>query len=205
MYLIGLTGGIASGKSTVAARLAELGAVHIDADALAREVVAPGTPGLAAIAAEFGSGVLHPDGSLDRGALGDIIFADAERRTRLNELTHPLVWQRTRELIAEADAGDPHAVVVYDVPLLVEAVKARRMTFDLIVVVHADAATRIERMMTRRGLTRTEATQRLNSQAGDAERLAIADTVIDNTGAVEATLAQVDRLWQTASAAACTP
>jgi len=205
MYLIGLTGGIASGKSTVATRLAELGAVHIDADALAREVVAPGTPGLAAIAEEFGAGILNADGSLDRAALGGIIFADAERRTRLNELTHPLVWQRTRELIAEADARDPHAVVVYDVPLLVEAVKARRMTFDLIVVVHADTATRIERMMTLRGLSRAEATQRLNSQAGDAERLAIADTVIDNTGAVDATLAQVDRLWQTAGAAAGRP
>lgn len=204
MYLIGLTGGIASGKSTVAARLAELGAVHIDADALAREVVEPGTPGLAAITEEFGAGILLADGSLDRPALGAIIFTDAKRRARLNDITHPLVWKRTRELIAEADARDPHAVVVYDVPLLVEAIKARGMTFDLIVVVHADAATRIERMVMLRGLSRTEATHRLNSQAGDAERLAIADTVIDNTGTVDATLAQVDRLWETVSAAART-
>ena len=196
MYLIGLTGGIASGKSTVATRLAEHGAVGIDADQLAREVVEPGTPGLAAISAEFGSDVLLPDGSLNRPALGAIIFANPVKRERLNAITHPAVRQLTRDRIAAADAADPHAILVYDVPLLAEAVAGGLVTFDLVVVVHADAATRIQRMTEHRGLTEAEATQRIGAQITDAERLALADVVIDNTGALDETLAQVDALWE---------
>lgn len=196
MYLIGLTGGIASGKSTVAQRLAEHGAVGIDADQLAREVVAPGTAGLAMISAEFGGGVLLPDGSLNRAALGAIIFTDPARRERLNAITHPAVRQLTRDRVAAAAAADPHAIVVYDVPLLAEAIAGGLVTFDLIVVVHADAATRIQRMMELRGMTEAEATQRIASQASDADRLALADVVIDNTGTLAATLTQVDALWK---------
>ena len=201
MYLIGLTGGIASGKSTVATRLVELGAVGVDADQLAREVVEPGTPGLAAISEEFGSNVLLPDGSLNRPALGAIIFADPVRRERLNAITHPAVRQLTRDRIAAADAADPHAIVVYDVPLLAEAVAGGLVTFDLVVVVHADSATRIQRMIALRGLTEVEATQRIGAQATDEERRALADVVIDNTGTLDATRAQVDALWERVLAA----
>lgn len=202
MYLIGLTGGIASGKSVVGKRLAELGAVHVDADVLAREVVEPGTPGLAAIAAEFGSGVIAPDGSLDRPALGAIIFSDPDKRAALNAITHPAVWQRAKELFDAAEAADPHAVVVYDVPLLVESSADRPMRFDLVVVVHASMETRVKRMVELRGMTRAEAMHRLNSQASDTERLAIADVVIDSDGSIEHTLAQADELWAMAAASA---
>ncbi|WP_104139337.1 MULTISPECIES: dephospho-CoA kinase [unclassified Cryobacterium] len=201
MYLIGLTGGIASGKSTVATRLVEHGAVGVDADQLAREVVEPGTPGLAAVSAEFGSTVLLPDGSLDRPALGAIIFADPMRRKRLNAIIHPQVRQLTRDRIAAAAAADPHAIVVYDVPLLAEAQAGGLVTFDLVVVVHADAATRIQRMIALRGLTEAQATQRIGAQATDEERLAVADVVIDNTGTLDATRAQVDVLWERVLAA----
>jgi dephospho-CoA kinase len=196
MQLIGLTGGIASGKSVVAKRLAELGAVHVDADAIAREVVEPGTPGLASIRAAFGDGVIVPDGSLDRAALGAIVFTDPQKRAVLNGITHPAVWKRSRELFAAAEAADPNAIVIYDVPLLVEGSDSRPMTFDLIVVVHASMATRISRMVELRGMSRDEALHRLNSQASDTERLAVADVVIDNDGDLENTLAEVDALWQ---------
>jgi dephospho-CoA kinase len=196
VYLIGLTGGIASGKSVVSERLAERGAVVIDADVLAREVVDPGTAGLAEIVSEFGKGVLREDGSLDRAALGELIFSDAQKRERLNAITHPKIWRRTRELIAAAEARNPEAVVVYDVPLLAESAGKRDLEFDLVVVVHADTGTRIQRMVELRGMRRDEALHRLNSQASDTERLAIADVVIDNNGELADTLAQVDRLWE---------
>lgn len=199
MYLIGLTGGIASGKSLVAERLASHGAVHIDADQLARTVVEPGTEALARIAEEFGQDVIRPDGALDRTAVGTLIFQDAERREVLNSITHPAVKALARELIAEAAAHDPHAVVVYDVPLLVEAGVNGDNAFDLIVVVHASLETRIKRLVELRGLTRQEAVHRLNSQATDTERLAVADIVIDNDGSLADTLAQVDRLWERVS------
>ena len=202
MYLIGLTGGIASGKSFVAARLAEYGAVHIDADQLARIVVEPGTPALDAIVDEFGDGILNRDGTLDRPALGAIIFADEVRRERLNAIVHPAVWQRTRELIAEAAVLDPQAVVVYDVPLLAEAPEDRRLAFDLIVVVLASPETRVRRMIESRGLTRAEALGRIQAQATDAERLAMADVVIDNDGDRGATVRQIDELWARVSALA---
>ena len=196
MYLIGLTGGIASGKSSVASRLAERGAVVVDADKVAREVVEPGTPALAAIADHFGAGVLTADGSLDRAALGAIVFSDPEQRLVLNGITHPAVWERTRALIAEAGARDPGAVVVYDVPLLLEGKGKRPIEFDLVVVVDASAATRLRRLVELRGLTEQEAKHRIDSQATDAERLAIADVVIDSDGALERTLAQADALWE---------
>ena len=199
MYLIGLTGGIASGKSVVARRLAELGAVHVDADVLARQVVEPGTQGLAAIVEEFGSGILQADGSLDRPALGAIVFSDPEKRLALNAITHPAVWRRARELFDAAEAADPQAVVVYDVPLLVEAASERPIRFDLVVVVNASTATRLQRLVELRGMTREEAAHRLNSQATDTERLAIADVVIDSNGTLDETLAQVDMLWANVS------
>jgi len=202
MLLIGLTGGIASGKSVVARRLVELGAVHVDADVLAREVVEPGTEGLAAIEREFGAGVIAADGTLDRPALGSIVFSDESARQKLNGITHPAVWKRAKELIAEADAADPAAVVVYDVPLLVESAGSRPMTFDLVVVVHAAQETRLERMVELRRMTREDALRRLNSQATDAERLAIADSVIDTNGSMDETVAQIDALWANVSARA---
>ena len=192
MYLIGLTGGIASGKSLVSTRLAELGATIVDADVLAREVVEPGTDGLAQIARHFGPEVLLADGTLNRPALGAIIFADPEQREKLNSITHPAVWRRARELFDQAAADE---VVVYDVPLLVEGAKGRQLDFDLIVVIDATLETRRQRLVENRGMSSKEAGHRLNSQASDAERLAVADVVIDNNGSVEATITQVDSLW----------
>ena len=202
MFLIALTGGIASGKSLVSSRLAEHGAVLVDADVLAREVVEPGTAGLAAIADHFGPGVIAADGTLNRPALGAIIFSNDHERQALNDITHPAVWRRAKELFAEAEAADPNAVIVYDVPLLVESSKGRAMTFDLVVVVNASMDTRLHRLMELRGMTREEASHRLNSQASDTERLAVADVVIENNGTIEDTLQQVDALWAKASLAA---
>ncbi len=198
MRLIGLTGGIASGKSVVAARLAEHGAIVVDADRIAREVVEPGTPALARIAEEFGGAVIASDGSLDRAALGALIFSSPEKRAALNAITHPAVAVRSHELFDAAAADDPDAIVVYDVPLLVEA--GRSEEFDLIVVVNASTETRIARMMELRGMTHDEALHRINSQATDTERLAIADVVIDTNGTVDETLEQVDVLWEKLSA-----
>ena len=198
MQLIGLTGGIASGKSVVAARLAEHGAVVVDADRIAREVVEPGTPALARIAEEFGDAVIASDGSLDRAALGALIFESPEKRAALNAITHPAVGARSKELFAAAAAADPDAIVVYDVPLLVDAGRADE--FDVIVVVNASTETRIRRMVELRGMTRDEAMHRINSQATNTERLAIADVVIDSNGTLEQTFAQTDALWEKLSA-----
>jgi dephospho-CoA kinase len=196
--LIGLTGGIASGKSVVAKRLAEHGAIHIDADQLARDVVAPGMPALAAIAERFGAGVIAPDGSLDRPALGAIIFADPEARLALNGITHPAVQDLAKQLFRKAESENPDAIVIYDVPLLVEASRSGDYhAFDLIVVVVAAEEARINRLIELRGLTRSEAEGRLASQATDAERLAIADIVIDSNGTLDETLAKADTLWET--------
>ena len=202
MYLIGLTGGIASGKTVVASRLAEHGAIHIDADKLARQVVEPGQPALSELAAEFGSEIIASDGSLDRAALGAMVFGNPERLAKLNAITHPAVRELTSTLIAQADEADPHAIVVYDVPLLVEASIDKLHPFDLIVVVHANIETRLERLVTLRGLSRDEAVHRLNSQATDTDRLAIADVVIDSNGTLEETLAQADALYERARRAA---
>jgi len=193
VQLIGLTGGIASGKSTIARRLAERGAVVVDADLIAREVVEPGRPALAAIAERFGSGVLHPDGSLNRPALGAIVFTDEDARLALNAITHPAVLRASTARFDEAAAADPDAVVVYDVPLLVES--ANEYPFDLVVVAHASAETRVQRLVALRGMDPAEAERRIRSQATDDERLAVADVVIDTDGDLGDTIAQTDALW----------
>ncbi|MBO9578799.1 MAG: dephospho-CoA kinase [Microbacteriaceae bacterium] len=196
MRLLALTGGIAAGKSLVSSRLRELGAVVVDADVLAREAVAPGSPGLARVAEAFGAGVLQADGSLDRAALGAIVFADPERLAVLNAITHPEVQRLAREAFAAAAAADPDAVVIYDVPLLAENAERLAPQFDGVIVVTADEDERVRRMVEARGMTEQEARARIANQATDAQRLALATQVIDNSGPVEATLAQVDALWE---------
>ena len=189
MLRIGLTGGIGSGKSTVAALLAERGARVVDADRIAREVVEPGTPGLAAVVAEFGPDVLTAEGALDRAALAAVVFGDRAARARLDGIVHPLVRARAAELVAAAPAD---AVVVQDVPLLVETGQAA--SFDLVLVVEADADTRVARLVDR-GLTADDARARMASQATDEERRAVADVVLRNDGDRAALAAQVDRFW----------
>lgn len=193
MYLVGLTGGIGSGKSTIARRLAERGAVHIDADQLAREAVEPGTAALAAIRESFGNGVITDNGELDRAALGAIVFADRTSLQTLNGIVHPAVRALTEKRITEATEQDADAVIVYDVPLLAEANLPR--SYDLIVVAHADAGTRRDRLTTLRGMTPEEAERRIAAQASDDERLALADVVIDTNGSLQETLSQADGLW----------
>ncbi|MCU1569840.1 MAG: dephospho-CoA kinase [Naasia sp.] len=193
MTLIALTGGIAAGKSTVAGRLAELGAVVVDADRLAREAVAVGSPGLAALARAFGDRVLTASGELDRAALGAIVFADGDARAQVNAIVHPEVARLSRARFAEALATDPDALVVYDVPLLAESRGAAE--FDRIVVVQAPVEERIRRMMTARGMTRAEAEGRVLAQATDEERAAIADEVIDAGGSLEQTMSAADALY----------
>jgi dephospho-CoA kinase len=193
VYLIGLTGGIASGKSTVARALVERGAVLVDADRLAREAVEPGSVALAAIAREFGTSLVTPDGTLDRAALGSIVFADPAALARLDSIVHPAVRALSNERIRAAELADPAAVVVYDVPLLVEA--AVDHPFDLVVVTQANADTRMRRMVELRGMDQADARRRIRSQAADADRLAIADVVIDTDGTIADTLRQVDALW----------
>ena len=193
MYLIGLTGGIASGKSTVARRLVEHGAVHIDADQLARRVVEPGKPALAAIVEEFGPGVLRADGSLDRGKLGELVFADEAARAKLNAIVHPAVRALSAKLIERAAQEDPDAVVVYDVPLLVEA--AVDHPFDLIVVTSAPKRTQVERLVEERGLDPIQARARVDAQVDNTARLAVADVVIDTDGSLAHTMSQADALW----------
>ena len=201
VQLIGLTGGIASGKSTIARRLAEHGAVHVDADAVAREVVEPGEPVLDAIRARFGDGVIRPDGTLDRPALGAIVFGDEAARLDLNEITHGAIARRTRQRFAEAEAADANAIVVYDVPLLVEGGMTREPAFDLIVVANAPAAVRRQRLIEERGMDPAEADRRIASQTTDAARLAVADVVIDTAGTLEQTIEGADELWHRLSAA----
>jgi dephospho-CoA kinase len=188
---VGLTGGIGAGKSEVARRFAELGALVVDSDALAREVVAPGTPGLAAVVDAFGPGVRAADGSLDRAALARLVFADDEARERLNGIVHPLVRRRAAELVA---AAPPGTVVVHDVPLLVETGQAGR--FDLVVVVEAPAEERVRRLRRDRRMAEEEARARMAAQAGDAERRAAADVVLANDGDLAALRAEVDRVWR---------
>lgn len=193
MTLIGLTGGIASGKSTIGVRLAELGAVRIDADQLARDAVAPGSPGLARVSERFGEAVLQADGSLDRAALGAQVFSDAAKLADLNAIVHPEVRRLADERISAARAEDPDAVIVYEIPLLVEA--DRGGDWDLIVVADAPVEQRVARMVSLRGMTEADARRRVANQASDAERRAVADVVIDTSGSEAETLAQVDALW----------
>jgi len=187
---IGLTGGIGSGKSTVSRLLGEHGAVIVDADAIAREVVAPGTQGLAAIVEAFGAAVLAADGSLDRPRLAAVVFADPEARGTLDGIVHPLVRARARELEA---AAPPGAVVVHDVPLLAET--GQGSAYDVVVVVEADPDMRVARLV-ERGLTAEDARARIAVQATDEERRAIADVVLDNSGTPEELAEQVERFWQ---------
>jgi len=174
---VGLTGGVASGKSTVADLLRELGAVVIDSDVLAREVVEPGTPGLAAVVEEFGPDVLTPDGRLDRTRVGAIVFADPVRRTELEAIIHPLVRQRAAEI---AEAAAPGALVVHDIPLLVET--GQQGTFDAVLVVDAPEEIQLDRAMRDRGWGEKEARSRIAAQATRQARLAAATHVIDNSG-----------------------
>ncbi|MFD3593468.1 dephospho-CoA kinase [Nocardia sp. NPDC058640] len=191
MLRIGLTGGMGAGKSTVARALVDLGAVLIDADAIAREVVAPGTPGLAALVEAFGEQILCADGSLDRPALAAVAFADDVSRGKLNAITHPLVGARTAELIGDAAAD---AIVVQDIPLLVENGLAPLM--QLVVVVGAEEQTRLRRLVEHRGVDEADARARIAAQATDDQRRAVADVWLDNNGAPEVIQAQVRNLWE---------
>ena len=194
MKLVALSGGIASGKSTIARRLSELGAVHIDADALAREAVAPGSQGLRAIRARFGDGVIAADGSLDRPALGQLVFSDPDRLAALNGIVHPEVRRLAQERLDEIERADPRAVVIYDVPLLVEA--GVDLPWDLVVIAEAPAEVRRQRMVELRGMSPEEAERRIANQASDDERRAVADVVVDTGGSLERTLEQADALWE---------
>jgi dephospho-CoA kinase len=195
MVRVALTGGIASGKSVVAAELAARGAIVIDADVLAREVVEPGTSAFAAIIDRFGAQVLS-DGRLDRALLAEIVFADPLARRDLERIVHPAVRARAAELERAAGAA---AVVVHVIPLLVET--GQQEDFDLVVTVDVDHETQIQRLMARNGFTRTEAESRIAAQASREDRRSAADVVLDNTGSVTQLREQVDALWAELSSA----
>ncbi|MGW3009758.1 dephospho-CoA kinase [Streptomyces sp. NPDC001219] len=196
MVKVGLTGGIGAGKSEVSRLLASYGAVIVDADKIAREVVEPGTPGLAAVVDEFGDEILASDGTLDRPKLGGIVFSDPEKLKALNAIVHPLVGARSAEL--EASAG-PDAVVVHDVPLLTE--NGLAPLYDLVVVVDAAPPTQLDRLVRLRGMAEDEAKSRMAAQATREQRLAVADLVIDNDGPLEALEPQVRAVWERLRAA----
>ncbi|MEU6394905.1 dephospho-CoA kinase [Streptomyces sp. NPDC046939] len=190
MVKVGLTGGIGAGKSEVSRLLVERGAVLVDADKIAREVVEPGTPGLAAVVEAFGEEVLAADGTLDRPRLGSIVFADADKLAVLNSIVHPLVGARSAEL--EAAAG-PGAVVVHDVPLLTE--NGLAPLYDLVIVVDASPETQLDRLTRLRGMTKEDARARMAAQATREKRREIADVVIDNDVPLERLVEQVDAVW----------
>ena len=192
MTRVGLTGGVASGKSTVSAILAELGAVVIDADLLAREVVAPGTEGLAAVVEAFGPDVLGPDGGLDRPRLGALVFADLDRRRALEAIIHPRVRARAAEIEAAAPAG---AVVVHDIPLLAETGQAA--SFEAVVVVDVPVEVQVDRMVRIRGMSEADARARIAAQADRDARLAVATYVVENTGSLEDLHARVEEVYRT--------
>ena len=189
---VGLTGGVASGKSTVSAILRELGAVVIDADQLARDVVAKGTPGLEAVIAEFGEGLLTPDWDLDRPAMARLVFSDDAARKRLEGIVHPLVYEKVHELEAGAPAD---ALVVHDVPLLAEA--GRADGFDAVVVVDVPTEVQVERTVRDRGWTEEDARSRIKAQASREDRLAVATYVLENTGTRDELRAKVEELYRT--------
>jgi dephospho-CoA kinase len=192
MGVIGLTGGIATGKSTVARMLAARGAAVVDADRIAREVVAPGTPGLAAVIDEFGAEVLGPSGGLDRERLGRIVFAAPERRRRLEAITHPLIRALTAERVAAALAAEP-ALVAVDIPLLFEA--GRQADFPATMLVYADPETQIRRLLARDRLTEVEARQRLAAQMPIDEKRRLATWIVDNSGGLDVTADAVATWW----------
>jgi dephospho-CoA kinase len=191
MLTVGLTGGIGAGKSEVARLFASYGAVLVDSDVIAREVVEPGTEGLAAVVAEFGDRILTADGRLDRPKLGAVVFADEARRAALNAIVHPLVRRRSAEL---QQAAGPDAIVVNDVPLLAE--NGLAALYDLVVVVDADPATQLDRLVRLRGMTEDEARSRIAAQATREQRLAVADVVIDNDGPLEGLEPRVRAVWE---------
>jgi len=190
MLRVGLTGGIGSGKSTVARLLADLGAVVVDADAVAREVVEPGMPALTAIRERFGNAVFTSDGSLDRPALGRVVFTDPAALADLEGITHPAIWRRTADLMS---AVPPATIVVHDMPLIVE--KGMGADYHLVVVVNVDWRERIERLVRDRGMTPEDARARIDAQADDAARIAAADVWLDNNGSREHLAAEVRRVW----------
>lgn len=194
MLRVGLTGGIGSGKSTVARLLVSRGAVLVDADVVAREVVAPGTQGLEEIVAAFGESVLAEDGSLDRPALGRRVFDDEEARARLNAIVHPRVGERSSELVREAEERDPDGVLVHDIPLLVE--NGLAPAFDAVVVVEADPEIAVRRLVEERGMTEEDARARIAAQADRETRREVADHVIVNEGSEAELEAQVEAVWE---------
>lgn len=191
MFLIGLTGGIASGKSTVAKRWVEHGAIEIDADQLAREVVAPGSRGIEQIKQTFGAEVLSADGSLDRPKLAALIFSDELKRSALNAIVHPLVKERTKQILSELPAN---AIAIYNVPLLVEAKVDHE--FDFIVTVEAPEDEQVKRLLKHRGMTESEARARISSQAKPVERASIADVILNSNQDINLLLRDADALWQ---------
>ncbi|MFI5692578.1 dephospho-CoA kinase [Kribbella sp. NPDC051586] len=191
MLRVGLTGGIGAGKSAVSSRLAERGAVVIDSDVLAREVVARGTDGLAEVVAAFGPGVLMAEGDLDRPALGKIVFGDEDARRKLEAIVHP----RVRARAAEIEHGSPaDAIVVHDIPLLVETGQADQ--FDVVLVVDVPVEVQVQRLTSQRGMTDAEAKQRIASQASREDRLAAADVVVDNSGDLADLDHRLDQVWE---------
>ncbi len=193
MLRIGLTGGIGAGKSTVAATFSELGGVVVDGDVIAREVVEPGTEGLASLVEAFGDGILLPSGALNRPALAAIAFSDEQKRMTLNSIVHPLVAQRRSELIANAEEAAANPVIVEDIPLLVESQMAAM--FPLVVIVHADAETRVTRLVQHRGFSEEDARARVAAQASEEQRRAVADVWLDNTGSTAELVERARRLW----------
>jgi dephospho-CoA kinase len=191
MLRIGLTGGIGAGKSTVSATFSENGAIIVDGDVIAREVVAPGTPGLAQLVEAFGEGILQPDGALNRPALAAIAFSDDEKRKTLNRIVHPLVGHRRSELIAAA-ADD--AVIIEDIPLLVESQMASM--FPLVIIVHADEEVRVQRLIEHRGFSEEDARARIKAQATEEQRRAVADVWLDNSGSAADLAEKARELWQ---------
>jgi dephospho-CoA kinase len=190
---VGLTGGIGSGKSEVSRRLAAHGAVIIDADVAAREVVAPGTPGLAQVAQAFGAEILGPDGALDRERLGAMVFRDPALRAKLNAIVHPLVGEWMAAAERAAAAGDGDLIVVHDVPLLAES--GRAGGFDLVIVVDVPPELQVERLVSQRGLPPDQARARMAAQASREQRAAIADLVIDNSGSLDDLDRRVAEVW----------
>lgn len=190
MYLVGLTGGIASGKSTVASAWAELGGIEIDADQLAREVVEPGTPGLAAVREAFGDVVIS-NGALNRSALGQIVFSNPDKRKQLEAIVHPLVKQLAAKRIAELPDD---SIVIYNVPLLVEA--AVELDFNKVVTVEAPAEKQIERLVSIRKMDRTEAERRVAAQASPVERANAADVILNSNQDLHLLLKDARKLWQ---------
>lgn len=198
MPLVALTGGIASGKSTIANRLSAHGAVIVDADATVRELQAPGTPVTRAIGDAF-PGVVGGDGVLDRAALAGVVFGDQDALKRLNGIVHPAVKAETQRRFTAAFDADPDAIVVYDVPLLAEARGTGE--WDLVVVADAPGHVREKRLVGDRGMSRADAKARIANQVTDAERRALADVVIDTSGSLDDTLRQTDALWERLRAA----